>query len=705
MSDESASKMKLRVVDLCAGLGGFHQGIHEFFENKAWEQTNFGAEWSGYECVLASELNEVLREKYVENHKPSLNYEYYSKHFTAAEDPKVDSEDIDKSIGDVYEVNLENDNKPRLKSIHGDMSLLVDEEVDNNFKDAVTARLNEIEEGLNLKEHKQAYLERFQKGTVRKWLDKEDEDYVIPEFDMLCAGFPCQPFSQSGKQQGFDDERGNVWNMIRIILQTRQPKYVFLENVPNFQSHDNGNTLDRVLDELLILGYKVDYKVWSPQDIGEPQTRKRFFIVGERTDKKILPFSRKPKRPEQEKTALSIIRENPESETKSSSKIPNTALNAINHWQILLNMVHAYNQWPERPDSLDTIILPGFPIWGYELDPKHFYPPSYLVSKTEFKKQQTKSPETYKRYLRDLNEEREKQLKKYANSTIDLRTFYGIPLDDEWSHDKWTKWLEADDKKNTRPTYTKNDKGWNPQSKSQYDKKQFIERVRKWAVQNLFGKIATKAFNAYIRNNQESYDFIFTSDEHSRLFGFSFVDIDTDCKKNYPQLEKHHRWLRWWLDKLEGFPHSYQKLELTIGEKERKKHVRLYGEYLLQTRPSGIRVKDPSAIPTLVAQGDSQVPIYSEYNSEDPEQKLSDVFKKISVSAQLAFQGFPKDFTKGLSPSAASKALGNAVNVKLITAILELWLLPENSVDDVDSEEQPVTLKSSNNQLFVDLAE
>lgn len=738
MSDQSASKNKLRVVDLCAGLGGFHQGIHEFFENKAWEETKFGAEWSGYECVLASELNEGLREKYVENHKPSLNYEYYD----FPDDTRPDS--IDKSMIDLDDP----------KKIHGDMSLLIDEEAENDSKDAVTARLHEIEEKLNLKQNKQAYLERFQKGTVRKytWPHTGKEDYVIPEFDMLCAGFPCQPFSQSGKQQGFDDDRGNVWNMIRIILQSHRPKYVFLENVPHFKSHDNGNTWKRVHDELLILGYKVHSRVLSPQDVGELQTRKRFFIVGQRTDKKFSPFARTLPPMKAEGTALDVIKQNRDDDSQSRSTIPANALEAIEHWQILLNMVHAYNEWclddksNGKPDNIIT--LPGFPIWGYELDPDHFYPPSDLVSTARFKQKWTSEEkqlyveklnegrrDQLTRYLRSMNGESIQQLtkpnrpsepelnssddaiylqqmdnyvkalqehidlydnyaKSYTKQSRQLEKFYGTSVG-KWSSDTWKDWLE--DEGDERPTYTKNDKGWNPQSKSQYDKKQFIERVRKWAVENLFGKIATKDFDDFIRGRKgekdQKYNFLFRSEirseKHSEWFRFSFDDIDEYYKEKYPQPEKHHRWLRWWLDKLKDFPHSYQKLELTIGEKEREKHVRLHGEYLLQTRPSGIRVKDPCAIPTLVAQGDSQVPIYSEYNSEDPKQKLSDIFKKISVSAQLAFQGFPKDFTKGLSSSAASKALGNAVNVKLITAILELWLLPENSAEDVDSEEQP----------------
>lgn len=103
----------------------------------------------------------------------------------------------------------------------------------------------------------------------------------IPSHDILCAGFPCQPFSQAGKQQGFNDkqERGNLFYKIMEILDYHKPEYVFLENVPNLKSHDNGNTY-KVIYELLSKLYDVKDDILSPHYFGIPQHRTRIYIVG-----------------------------------------------------------------------------------------------------------------------------------------------------------------------------------------------------------------------------------------------------------------------------------------------------------------------------------------------------------------------------------------------------------------------------------------
>ena len=103
----------------------------------------------------------------------------------------------------------------------------------------------------------------------------------IPTHDILCAGFPCQPFSQAGFQQGFDDEkeRGNLFYKIMEILEHHKPEFVFLENVPNLKSHDSGNTYKVINDSLEKL-YDTKDDIISPHYFGIPQHRTRFYIVG-----------------------------------------------------------------------------------------------------------------------------------------------------------------------------------------------------------------------------------------------------------------------------------------------------------------------------------------------------------------------------------------------------------------------------------------
>ncbi len=114
----------------------------------------------------------------------------------------------------------------------------------------------------------------------------------IPRHDILCAGFPCQPFSISGNQQGFDDEqgRGKLFFDIVRIAKYHKPKVMILENVKNFEKHDGGKTIQRVEKELNNIGYSVFSKVLCASDFGVPQQRKRIYIVAFRNDLKIDAF-------------------------------------------------------------------------------------------------------------------------------------------------------------------------------------------------------------------------------------------------------------------------------------------------------------------------------------------------------------------------------------------------------------------------------
>ena len=112
----------------------------------------------------------------------------------------------------------------------------------------------------------------------------------IPNHDILCAGFPCQAFSISGKQKGFEDSRGILFFDVARIVKEKKPMVVFLENVKNFATHDGGNTLKVVKETMQELGYSFDYEVLNPIHYGVPQKRERIYMVCFREDVKRETF-------------------------------------------------------------------------------------------------------------------------------------------------------------------------------------------------------------------------------------------------------------------------------------------------------------------------------------------------------------------------------------------------------------------------------
>ena len=120
-------------------------------------------------------------------------------------------------------------------------------------------------------------------------ITKVDEK-TIPDHDILCAGFPCQAFSISGKQRGFEDSRGTLFFDVARIVKEKKPKVVFLENVKNFASHDGGRTLQVVRKTLEDLGYSFYHKVLNAVDYGIPQKRERIYMICFRNDVQITPF-------------------------------------------------------------------------------------------------------------------------------------------------------------------------------------------------------------------------------------------------------------------------------------------------------------------------------------------------------------------------------------------------------------------------------
>jgi len=103
---------------------------------------------------------------------------------------------------------------------------------------------------------------------------------MIPKFDILLAGFPCQPFSNAGLKKGFDDSRGTLFFDIARIVNYHKPKVVFLENVKGFKNHNKGQTFATVKRILEEMGYHIYSQVLNAKDFGIPQNRERIYIVG-----------------------------------------------------------------------------------------------------------------------------------------------------------------------------------------------------------------------------------------------------------------------------------------------------------------------------------------------------------------------------------------------------------------------------------------
>lgn len=114
---------------------------------------------------------------------------------------------------------------------------------------------------------------------------------TIPDFDILCGGFPCQPFSIAGKKEGFEDKvKGNLFYSILQMIDVKMPTTIILENVKNLLTINGGETFNIIIDELQKRGYIVSYKVIDSKYYNSPQSRQRLFIVGNKTKKYEFPL-------------------------------------------------------------------------------------------------------------------------------------------------------------------------------------------------------------------------------------------------------------------------------------------------------------------------------------------------------------------------------------------------------------------------------
>lgn len=168
----------------------------------------------------------------------------------------------------------------------------------------------------------------------------------IPDHDILCAGFPCQPFSKAGNQQGLKDENnGSFFDIIIEILRHKNPRYFILENVRNIESHDDFKTWDYISDSLIGLGYYISKNVMSPHQYNIPQHRERLFIIGS-----LLPLDnfQWPQKIKLTNTVRNFLN------ADNAKPVEEERLEVIRIWQDFLDILPADRS------------VPGFPIWSME---------------------------------------------------------------------------------------------------------------------------------------------------------------------------------------------------------------------------------------------------------------------------------------------------------------------------------------------------
>lgn len=191
-------------------------------------------------------------------------------------------------------------------------------------------------------------------------IHKEIEVKNIPPFEVLCAGFPCQPFSQAGHRRGLKDPlNGNHFLKIVEIISYHKPEYIFLENVPTLKSHDNGNTWGVIKTSLENENYSVKERILSPDEFGVPQQRKRIYITAIRKDclkgEIVYPTTTKDKKININK----FLEKGPVEDIPIRSE----TLKQIKHWEKFLKKL---NKQPHKE-------ITGFPIWAVEFGATYPY--------------------------------------------------------------------------------------------------------------------------------------------------------------------------------------------------------------------------------------------------------------------------------------------------------------------------------------------
>ena len=243
----------------------------------------------------------------------------------------------------------------------------------------------------------------------------------IPEHDILCGGFPCQPFSKSGKQQGFKDStRGTLFFNICQILEARKPSIVFLENVRNLAGPRQRDTWNTIISELRNLGYLVSSTptVFSPHLLpkslgGAPQVRERVFIVGiyVGSEKANSVLDIGPVVPNQPVNEF-----DPQNWNINSFLLPDSKIKNIERYELSESEIRWIDAWEDFVKSIRKANggrkLPGFPLWadsfkvrlpnGYQKLPK--WKIDFLIKNRDFYLEHKKIIDSWKKRWNELED-------------------------------------------------------------------------------------------------------------------------------------------------------------------------------------------------------------------------------------------------------------------------------------------------------------
>jgi DNA (cytosine-5)-methyltransferase 1 len=181
-----------------------------------------------------------------------------------------------------------------------------------------------------------------------------NEDH-IPAHDILCAGFPCQPFSKAGDQQGFAcPKNGDLFDHVLRIVRKHRPKFLLLENVPNLRWHNDGDTLGDLEKRLKGLGYNIKHERLSPHHFGIPQIRERIFIVGSLNALSTFAW---PEHAKSRKSIRSVLSQRP----KRARKLSKQVVQCLEAWDAFIQAM---------PKDVE---FPAAPIWSMEFGATYPY--------------------------------------------------------------------------------------------------------------------------------------------------------------------------------------------------------------------------------------------------------------------------------------------------------------------------------------------